>query len=127
MSAEPTPGRLASEAAEAAGILEELMAKQATPEQGWPLILDRIREYRDWHGLCVRCRADMEDGVMQFAVNQQTVVDKPSGLILKFWVDDEGQSRLSIWSNSIPHMNRMIGFNTDGDEAFSGTEVERGE
>ena len=59
-----------------------------------------------------------------FQIEEQTVVDKPSGLTLRFWVDREGFSRLAIFSRDIPFMNRELGFEKEGEGvAFSGTGV----
>ena len=61
---------------------------------------------------------------MKFQIAEQTVVDKVSRLTLRFWVDADGFSRISIFSAEIPFMNRDLGFEKEGEGiAFSGTGI----
>ena len=57
-----------------------------------------------------------------WTVQEQTIYDRVSGLVIQFTVGDDGLARLRLFGN-LPHGNREIGFGTDGFEGFAGTVV----
>jgi len=55
-----------------------------------------------------------------WTIQEQTIYDRASGLMIQFTTGEDGHARLRLFGN-LPNGNREIGFGTDGLEAFSGT------
>ena len=64
--------------------------------------------------------ADSQRDTGPWTVQQQTIYDPVSGLIVQFKMGGDGLARLRLFGKSLPFGNREIGFGTDGREAFAG-------